>query len=603
MAKGRYTIRRKIADGGMAEIFLATQHGAERFERPVVLKRILQALVADPQFRNMMIDEAHVAMSLNHSNIVQVLDLGHAKGRYFLVLEYVDGWDLNHILNRVKAAEFDLPPELALYICAEVCRALAYAHGKTRDGKALGIVHRDISPHNVLVSEQGEVKLTDFGIAKALGRRERTGQGIIKGKLAFMSPEQASGSVLDARSDLFSIGTMLYMMATGRKPFEAPTDLEAIIRVRQCDFPPPAEVKPEIAKPLADLILKTMKLAPSERYRSAEEMLDAIESVQRSAFGPAGQTELKRWLAELGKKDHVSPAGRAEALPAQPGTESIDLAAGEDLVFEDSAESNLTDAGFSVDEYSERPTAPQFPAIRGPVTPPPPLPVPTPPPPATTPAPTGTGGRGWLLLFLVGGLAAAGIYVRGALRDDDASNQPTSTQSPSITLVEHAVQDVRGLSVHPLDAHDEAGTPVMAAVSPDAVEEEDEETLLKRTETALDDKIIGEEAAVAPTPKAGVKSPPETPARKRLEPQTVSVRVVSRPEGAVVRLKNRVFGRAPINLRFRAGITYELSFVKSGYATTSKRFTVSYKKNQSVTVGLRKKPTNKKSFFQRLLGR
>src|SRR5262245_22239390 len=156
---GRYKIDRKIADGGMAEIFLATQHGAEGFHRPVVVKRILQTLLADPQFRNLMIDEAHIAMGLNHGNIVQVLDLGRSKGRYFLVLELVDGWDVNQLLFRVKAADFPLPAELALYITAEVCRALSYAHALTRNGKSLGIVHRDISPHNVLISEQGEVKL------------------------------------------------------------------------------------------------------------------------------------------------------------------------------------------------------------------------------------------------------------------------------------------------------------------------------------------------------------------------------------------------------------------------------------------------------------
>ena len=128
---GRYHIARKIADGGMAEIFLGTQHGAEGFERPVVLKRILAPLVADPQFRNMLIDEAHVAMSLNHSNIVQVLDLGHVHGRYFLVLEFVDGWDLDQILARAANARFPLPPEIVLYIAAEICRALAYAHSRT----------------------------------------------------------------------------------------------------------------------------------------------------------------------------------------------------------------------------------------------------------------------------------------------------------------------------------------------------------------------------------------------------------------------------------------------------------------------------------------
>ena len=311
---GRYRIQRKIADGGMAEIFLATQRGAEGFERPVVLKRILAALVADPQFRNMMIDEAHVAMSLNHSNIAQVLDLGQAKGRYFLVLEFVDGWDLNLIINRIKTGVLPLPPQLALYIAAEVCRALS-AHAKTRDGKALGIVHRDISPHNVLISEQGEVKLTDFGIAKALGRRERTGAGIIKGKLAFMSPEQASGGSLDARSDLFSVGTMLYLMATGKRPFEAPTDLEAILRVRQCD-PPPEAVKPDIAQRLSLIIQRAMKLNPQDRYQSAEEMLIDIESVQRSVFEPAGQTEAQavagRAAARRGAAHRTSGAAAAQ---------------------------------------------------------------------------------------------------------------------------------------------------------------------------------------------------------------------------------------------------------------------------------------------------
>jgi serine/threonine protein kinase len=164
--QSRYTILRKITDGGTAEIFLAKQHGAQGFEKTVVLKRIFTTFYADPQFRHMLVDEAHVAMSLNHSNIVQVLDLGESEGRYFLALELVDGWSLDRILKRAKAAGVPIPPPLALYLTAEVCRALAYAHNKKRpDGKPLGIVHRDVSPHYVLLSEQGEVKLTDFGIA------------------------------------------------------------------------------------------------------------------------------------------------------------------------------------------------------------------------------------------------------------------------------------------------------------------------------------------------------------------------------------------------------------------------------------------------------
>src|SRR5262252_3101487 len=211
---GRYTILGKLADGGMAEIFLAIQHGAEGFQKQVVLKRILTQYSADPQFRNMLLDEAHISMSLQHSNIVQVLDLGVAAGRYFLALELIDGWDLEKILQRANAAGMVWPAALALHVTACVCRALAYAHGKSRDGKALGIVHRDISPNNVLISDQGEVKLTDFGIAKAQRKREQTAAGVIKGKVAYMSPEQALGTTVDKRSDIFSVGSMLYRMVT-----------------------------------------------------------------------------------------------------------------------------------------------------------------------------------------------------------------------------------------------------------------------------------------------------------------------------------------------------------------------------------------------------
>src|SRR5881628_3539711 len=193
---GRYTIVSKLADGGMAEIFLGIQHGAEGFEKPVVLKRVLSAFSADPQFRNMFLDEAHISMGLSHGNIVQVLDVGLSGDRTFLVLELVEGWDLSHIMERAQATgpEHPWPPSLALHVTAQLCRALAYAHSKrSPDGRPLGIVHRDVNPTNVLISEQGEVKLADFGIAKAERKREQTAAGIIKGKIGFMSPEQASG--------------------------------------------------------------------------------------------------------------------------------------------------------------------------------------------------------------------------------------------------------------------------------------------------------------------------------------------------------------------------------------------------------------------------
>src|SRR5579872_5582285 len=177
-------------------------------------------------------------------------------------------------------------PELGMYVIAEVLRGLAYAHGMSQAGNPLGIVHRDISPHNILVSEQGEVKLTDFGIAKAMGKREQTGTGVVKGKVAFMAPEQALGKAIDARSDLFAVGVVLYQLMTGVRPFEAPTDLEVLLRVQKADFRPPHVVAPDLPPHVSAIISRAMQLDPDMRYQSAEEMLTDIEKVLRTVFRP-----------------------------------------------------------------------------------------------------------------------------------------------------------------------------------------------------------------------------------------------------------------------------------------------------------------------------
>ena len=320
----RYTILRKIADGGTAEIFLAKQHGAQGFEKTVVLKRIFTTFYADPQFRHMLVDEAHIAMTLNHSNIVQVLDLGEADGRYFLALELVDGWTLDRVLRRSKAAGVPFPPALALYLTAEVCRALAYAHNKKRhDGEPLGIVHRDISPHNVLLSRAGRGQAHRLRHRQGADARDKESSSgkLIKGKIAFMSPEQASGEPLDARSDLFSVGTMLYVMITRRHPFDAPTDYETLMLVKAGDFVPPETARPGLNPELYRVIRKAMAKPAGDRYQTAEEMLVDVEQVMRVAFRPVGQTELQRWLADLSAKDGVPPLTR-EAPPEPPAARS-----------------------------------------------------------------------------------------------------------------------------------------------------------------------------------------------------------------------------------------------------------------------------------------
>jgi serine/threonine-protein kinase len=606
---GRYHIARKIADGGMAEIFLGTQHGMEGFERPVVLKRILAPLVADPQFRNMLIDEAHIAMGLGHSNIVQVLDLGHARGRYFLVLELVDGWDLSQILARATAASFPIPPELLLYIAAEVCRALAYAHGRTRDGQPLAIVHRDVSPQNILLSEQGEVKLTDFGIAKAMGRREKTNQGIIKGKLAFMSPEQASGSVLDSRSDLFSLGTILYLFFTGRRPFEAPTDLESIMRVRECQFAPPEEVKPGLDPAMAKIIRRAMERLPSKRYQNADELLLDLENAQRTVYRPAGQTELKRWLADLQARDHAPTISRAPAKPLSGEYEELDLDEGAEVVFD---ESNLVDISDVV--AGIQPTIAATPEEISGVRP-----KANDKTTAATPIAIKQSSiptrivvfagiivvaalAGWWLLPDAGsGRSKHKTDERSKRHDEVAKTVPKAEPAVLPTAPQPKPEPAATLPVVAVKTGLDAGTapaPVEAsnAAAP-AEADEDEERLLKQAEPDDAERVIGEDEGVAKRPNAKPV--------KAIAVEPVSVHLVSVPDGAVISIGKRVFGRAPMNLRFRPGITFELTFVKKGYQPASKRITVANRKNQSVKVALKKKPAppQKKSLLRRIFGR
>jgi serine/threonine protein kinase len=607
---GRYHISRKIADGGMAEIFLGRQRGVEGFERPVVLKRILQSLVADPQFRHQMIDEAHVAMSLNHSNIVQVLDLGQMAGRYFLVLELVDGWDLNHIVNRALTAGMALPPEISLYIAGEVCRALGYAHSKTRDGKPLGIVHRDISPHNILVSEHGEVKLTDFGIAKAMGRREHTGHGIIKGKLAYMSPEQASGHEVDGRSDLFSLGTVLYLLATGKRPFEAPTDLEAITRVRQCNFQPPDKVMPGLSREFARVIMRAMQLRAADRYQSAEEMLVDLETVQRRVYRPAGQTELKRWLAELQQRDHAPTISKAAGQPvAQDDSDSVPLADSAELVFDDASQVS----GLSQGPRATLPTVAEAPELLPTIhiTQPgliPPLNKPRLPLPRRLKILLGACGVASLMIWLlISGLSRSTAPVRPPLsKPVAASSKPVAATSSASVPARQVQASAPAPSSAPTPKPQPIAEEIRPLTLPDAGDEirpvvaqaeDEEETLLRHTRPVGADQVVGEDEGDDSAPSNRAKPAP---------PESVSVRVDSRPSGAVIKLKDRVFGRSPLNLRFRPGHYYELTFVKRGYQTTNKRFKVSNRKNQKVTASLalnRHTAPKKKGILQRIFGR
>src|SRR4029079_4503834 len=305
----RYHVVSKIAHGGMAEIFLALQKGEQGFQKPVVLKRILPSLAADPKFVRMFVDEAHIASRLNHSNLVQVLDLGRAGNQYFLVLEFVDGWSLEQIRRRAQQAKLKLPIPLALTIVGSLCRGLAYVHTRERNGQPLGIIHRDVTPQNVLISQQGEVKLADFGIAKAVGKSEKSATGVIKGKFAYMSPEQSQGRPLDARSDLFSVGTVLYLLTTGRKPFDGATDADVIMQVRRARPAKPSTLVRDMYPDVERLITPALRADPDKRWQTADQMADKIDAILIKLGQPSGPAPLKRWLETLSAKDGGKPPG------------------------------------------------------------------------------------------------------------------------------------------------------------------------------------------------------------------------------------------------------------------------------------------------------
>lgn len=699
MAHGRYTIVGKLADGGMAEIFLATQHGAEGFEKLVVMKRVLTAFSADPQFRNMFIDEAHISMSLAHGNIVQVLDVGLAGERTFLVLELVEGWDLEQILERAQATgpEHPWPPSLALYVTAQVCRGLSYAHAKrAADGRPLGIVHRDVNPTNVLVSEQGEVKLADFGIAKAERKREQTGAGIIKGKIGFMSPEQALGRALDARADLFSVGTMLYLMLTGRRPFEAPSELESMLRAQRAEYPPPESLNAYLPQDATTIVNRAMRREASARYQTADEMLTDVERVLRTHYNSAGQTELKLWLAELARRDGAVPMGRLSAVPLPSEDGSGDLSAGVSVELSDVGVGSTqptavaipraaaaTPGGASIDRDPARQgwagAAPRVAAaalspaaIRA-----------TPVGAATTPvgpvAPAAAGHPGEAVDapsskvvskrrsrrsrigvgFMLGALCMLGaVYgikwlagwagreglplprvLEGRGHLDAASPavaeaaQPLRATAPATTDAGRAREGSGaaalaapaapvGIAALPANSPPsparepndaglvEPATPRLAEKrSPlndsagegdehKAAEGSDENRKPDQTEDGSlglsrpgANAIIGEDDAdtshPAPSHK-GTRHPASAPAAKPAQP--VVVRITSSPLGAEVRTKKQVLGRTPIAIRFNPGNTYELTFVKAGYVTSSRMVAVASGKPKSVSVPMKKAP-------------
>jgi serine/threonine-protein kinase len=264
---GKYLVVEPLQTGGTAAIYLAVMRGENQFTREVVIKRPLPHLLADRRLRTMFIDEAHIASRLNHANIVQVIDLVARDDDVYLVLEYLKGRDLREILRRSNELERLIPPEVSAWIGAEAAAGLDYAHEATApDGSKLNLVHRDVSPKNIRVTDAGHVKVIDFGIAQAEHRLSETAPGSVKGTLGYMSPEQVLGEALDRRSDVFAFGIVLFQLLTGRNPFEAATLKERIQRLVQAPIPKVRSVRPEVDPQLEAVVERCLEREVELRY-------------------------------------------------------------------------------------------------------------------------------------------------------------------------------------------------------------------------------------------------------------------------------------------------------------------------------------------------
>lgn len=301
---GNYFLLKKIAAGGMAELYKGKKSGEKGFEKLLAIKMILPHLAASDEFVSMFIDEAKVAALLNHQNIVQIYDLGRIEDSYCIVMEYVRGKDLRTVISRGIASGNRMSAEHACLITANALAGLSYAHRKRDKGEELSIVHRDISPQNILISYEGEIKIVDFGIAKAATQSRDTQAGVLKGKLAYMSPEQALGKPLDMRSDVFSTGIVLYEALTGRKLFQGDTDIATLELVRAAKVDPlPTSLDGEFPKKLEDIVLKALAKEPEDRYQSAAEMESVLLEFMRSAGYATSGYSLSEYMYSLFRAD------------------------------------------------------------------------------------------------------------------------------------------------------------------------------------------------------------------------------------------------------------------------------------------------------------
>ncbi|WP_343073347.1 serine/threonine protein kinase [Pyxidicoccus fallax] len=315
---GKYELQERLGSGGMAVVYRALYTAAPGVTKPVVIKRVLSTYAEEPAFAQMFLNEARISVGLSHGNIVQVFDFGEVDGEYFLAMELVDGHTLGRVLRAAKAKGLAcIPAPLAVGIALEMCRGLHHAHTRLdARGEPLGVVHRDLSPDNVLLSYEGEVKLTDFGIAKArLAGRPETEVGIVKGKYLYFSPEQARGEVLDARSDVYTVGTVLYQMLCGQRPVDGSSEWEVMRRISEGELTPALSLNPTLDSDLQGILQLALGTSRDKRYLSAEALQQALSDwmgFRAPRFPANARKHFMSWLFQ----EELTAMKRAPTIPS-----------------------------------------------------------------------------------------------------------------------------------------------------------------------------------------------------------------------------------------------------------------------------------------------
>jgi TonB family protein len=544
-AFGSYELLEPIATGGMAEVYRARMRGMEGFEKIVAIKRILPHLSDNNEFVSMFIDEAKLAAQLQHPNIIHIYDLGRIERSYYIAMEYVDGRDLRSLLRLLDEKGTWLPLGLAILVGARLAAALDYAHRKhDLHGQALALVHRDISPQNILISYDGEIKLCDFGIAKAASKASHTRAGALKGKLQYMSPEQAWGKDIDHRSDIFSLGLVIYEMTTGHKAFAGDSELSVLEQVREPHITMPRDIDPAIPPQVERAVMRALRTDREERYQTAAEFASDLEGFLLAIRPSPSAVELGAFLAGLAGRE--CPTGTL-ATPPRPARPQPTATPAPQPPTPPAAAAPPPPAATA----TPAPTPTRTPTFTPPKpTPTPPRPVvaqrPPPPPPELSLSASGAGRAApaarrvpmplvaalAVVVLAAVGYLAGGEQIRRLLRSPaptpapESAIEPAEAVAPTEVVPPPAETPATGVVARPTPARREA--PVAAVPTPaPAAAPTVEPTALPPTAPPLDEPVPTEPPPVAPVAAAPAETPrPRTRAGDLVDIALVDTRPV-----------------------------------------------------------------------------